>query len=173
MRRIEQAVLNRVLRRVTSRACPSTVARSGRDGEAVDCFNVTIFKGDEPDLVLLQIIEDEVRCLRYDGNRYSIEVTVPLSQIDPDALHVTHFYGLDTVEYEGTWSVALGLWLGWPCAWLLANRLWNAIAQRLFNRRSLPARGRLDLLREIFAATSGATEAVEALDLITARHGDH
>ena len=79
MRRIEQAVLNRVLRRVTSRACPSTVARSGRDGEAVDCFNVTIFKGDEPDLVLLQIIEDEVRCLRYDGNRYSIEVTVPLS----------------------------------------------------------------------------------------------
>lgn len=171
MRRIEHTLLPLVLRQVVSRACPSTVPRSGREGEAINCFNTKVVKNGESDLVLLEIVGNEVKGLRHDGSRYSIEVSIPVAQIDPAAVHVTHFYGLDRVEYEGVWSAALGLWIGWPYAWLHARRLWNSFAQRLFNRRSLPARRRLDLLRDVFEASSGGANPVDALDLMTSRHG--
>jgi hypothetical protein len=171
MLRIEHALLPLVLRQVVSRACPSMVPRSGREGEAINCFNTTVVKSGKPDLVLLQIVGNEVTGLRYDGSRYSIEVSIPVAQIDPATVHVTHFYGLDRVDYEGVWSAARGLWFGWPYAWLHAHRLWNSLAQSLFNRRSLPARRRLDLLGEVFDASSNGSSRVDALDLMTSRHG--
>ena len=171
MRRFEQTLLKLVLRRVASRVCLSTVPRSGRAGEGINCFNTTLLNNGEPDVVILRFDGDAVEGLRHDGNSYSVDVRIPLSQVDPATLHVTHFYGLDEVRYEGTWSVARGLWIGWPYAWLHANRLWNALAQRLFNRRSLPARRRLDLLREVFEASAASDSAVDALDLMSNRHG--
>lgn len=172
MRGIDSVLLAHVLRRVASRACPSTVPRSGREGAEINCFNTTVLKNGEPDLVLLQVIGDEVRGLRYDGNRYSVEARLPFSQIDPNSLHVTHFYGLDRVDYEGTWAVARGLWTGWPYAWLHAIRMRNGFAQVVFNRRSLPTRRRLDLLREVFTLAASTTEEIDALSLMSARHGD-
>ena len=172
MPHIENIVLTLVLRRVVSRACPSTVHRSGREGEAVNCFNTTVIKNGHPELVVLEIVGDEVKGLRYDGDKYSIDFCIPLSDIDPSTLHVTHFYGLDRVDYEGAWSAARGLWLGWPYAWLHLHRLWNSIAQTIFNRRSLPARRRLDFLREVFGASSRGTGEVDALDLMSSRHGN-
>lgn len=172
MLHIENAILSHVLRRVVARACPSTVHRSGKEGEEVNCFNTTVVTNGQPELVLLEIVENDVKGLRYDGSRYSIEVSIPLSDIDPATLHITHFYGLDRIDYEGVWSAARGLWTGWPYAWLHFLRLWNSTAQKFFNRRSLPARRRLDLLREVIEASSRGTSQVDALDLMTSRHGN-
>jgi hypothetical protein len=171
MLNIKNIVLTLVLRRVVSRACASTIQRSGRDGEAVNCFNTIVFKNGKRELVLQKIEGDQVEGLRYDGDNVATNFCIPLSDIDPSTLQVTHYYGLDTVNYEGAWSVARGLGLGWPYAWLRFYRLWNSIAQTVFNRRSLPARRRLDFLREVFEASTRGTGEVDAMDLMTSRHG--
>ena len=98
-------------------------------------------------------------------------MSLQISQLHPDHLHVTHFYGLDEVRYEGLWAVARGLWIGWPYAWIHVRRAWNALAQRLFNRRTLSAKNRLDVLREVVEWTASQTTSIDALDLMSARYG--
>lgn len=171
MRMIEKFLLARLLPRLLTRACPATVQRSGSAGEKINCFITTIRDDDEPKVVLLSITGDQVEGLQYANGSYSVDLKLPLNEVDPRKLHVTHFYGLDEVRYEGICAVARGLWTGAPYALLHFWRLWNGIAQRLFNRRTLVLRRRLELLREVVEATEGGSTAVDAMDLMSAQYG--
>lgn len=171
MQRLDRAVLAGLLPRLVGNACPSTVPRSGTAGEQINCFTTTFRSKSDPDVVLLRVEGDEVEGLQYDGQRYSIAVSLPINQLNPDHLHVTHFYGLDEVRYEGLWAVARGLWIGWPYVWISVRRTRDAIAQRLFNRRTLSAKNRLDVLREVVEWTANQTTSIDAMDLMSARYG--
>lgn len=70
---------------------------------------------------------------------------------------------------SGPWRE--GFWTGWPYVWIHLRRLGHAIAQRLFNRRTLTARRRLQVLREVVEATTNGATAVDAMDLMTSRYG--
>lgn len=171
MRSLDRVLLALILPRLLSSACPSTVPRSGSAGEQINCFTTTVRDGDEPDLVLLRMAGDQVEALRFVGGRYSHEVSAPLAALDPRKVHLTHFYGLDEVRYEGIWAIARGLWTGWPYAWIHLRRIWNMFAQRLFNRRTLAARRRLKVLREVVEATANGDGAMDAMDLMSMRYG--
>ena len=171
MRSLDKLLLAQLLPRLLSSACPSTVPRSGSAGERINCFITTIREGDEPNLVLLRMADDRVEGLQFANGSYSIDVTIPLTDLNPHKVHLTHFYGLDEVRYKGIRAVARGLWTGWPYAQLHLRRLWDAVAQRLFNRRTLAARRRLDVLREIVEATTNGATAVDAMDLMSGRYG--
>ena len=171
MRSFDRFLLAQLLPRLISNACPATVPRSGSAGKRINCFITTVLVDDDPNLVLLRIVDDQVEGLRYANDSYSIDVTIPLSELDPRKLHIVHFYGHDEVRYEGVWAVARGLWLRQPYAWIHLRRLWDAVAQRIFNRRTLTARRRLDVLREIVADTMNGPTAVDAMDLMSARYG--
>jgi len=171
MQSLERAALIFVLNRVLSRACPSTVHRSGTEGEQVNCFTTTYSETDDPYMVLLSRTGDQVSGLEFDGQNYKTPKTVPLDAINPKRLAVTHYYGLDEVAYQGAPDVAMGLVLGWPYGKIRLHRLSGRLRQRLFNTRSLPVRQRLEILRDVLAASEGRTDGVGALDLMSHRHG--
>lgn len=171
MQSLEHAALSFVLNRVLSRACPSTVHRSGTEGEQVNCFTTTYSDTDDPYMVLLSRTGDHVSGLEFDGQNYKTPKTISLDAINPKRLAVTHFYGLDEVVYRGARDVAMGLVLGWPYGKIHLHRISGRLRQRLFNTRSLPIRQRLDILRDVLAASEGRTDGVSALDLMSHRHG--
>ena len=171
MRNIDRFLLAHFLPRMLGRACPSTVHRSGAEGAKINCLTTTIRECDEPKYVLLAMSGAGVEALKYDGKRYSIATTLSPDRIDPANLRVTHFYGLDEVRYEGIRAIALGLWTRWPYALIQLRRLRHSIAQRLFNRRTLEVRRRLDVLRDVVEATMGGEESMDALDLMSAKYG--
>ena len=170
--RLDSALLTFLLPRLLSRVCGATVHHSGDEGARTNCFRVTIPNGDQPDLVLLGIVGNTVTGLRFDGQRYSIDVTVSTDDIDPDSVTVTHYYGLDKEVYRGLRAAALGLLTGWPYLWIHGRRSFNVVQQFLFNRRTLPVRSRLDLLREVLMAVKNGSSSVNAMDLMSRRHGD-
>lgn len=137
----------------------------------VNCFFTAVEEGGEPSYCLEAISGVDVAALKFDGRRYEIPTTLSLDRIDPATLRVTHHYGLDDIRYEGIRAVAWGLWTRWPYAALHLQRLRNRVAQRLFNRRSLVVRRRLDILRDVISATMGGEESVDPFDLMSARHG--
>ena len=171
MTRRDRFLLNFVLPRILSRACPGSVHRSGLEGMKVNCFNTFIPAGARPSMVLRGITGTTVSVLELDGDQYVVPATIELADIDPKTLEVTHFYGLDKVRYEGADQVALGLLTRWPYAWLQFLRLRNAIGQRRFNSRPLVLGERLDVLRDVVNATARGTDAVDALDLMSHKWG--
>lgn len=173
VKRIEQFLVRSFLPRLLTRACPSTIHTSGEEGEAVNCFSSHLPDGDDPDLVLLRCDGEEVRGLKYDGTRFSADASIAFRDIDPRRLRITHYYGLDRVEYAGIWGVAIGLTTGWPYAVIHWRRLRNRVTQRLFNRRRLVIRKHLDILQQVVDLTvGGGNDAVDALDLMTDSYGE-
>lgn len=170
-RSLDRFLLSRLLPRLLSNACPATVSRVGGNAAQVNCFTTTVRDGGEPRLVPLRLANGVVEGLEFDGNRYTIDATVPLAGVDPAMICVTHFYGEDEVRYEGIRSVALGLWMRLPYVWLRSRRAWNAVAQHLFNRRTLASKRRLDMLREVIDATTDGADGVDAMDLMSLRYG--
>lgn len=168
---LDRCLLDRLLPRLLSNSCPATVPRSGLAGEKINCFITTIHEAGEPNVVLLRRVNDQVEGLLFANGSYSTDVFTSIDQIDPRKVHVTHFYGVDEVRYEGIRAIAQGVWTGWPYALLRTRRLRNAIAQRLFNRRTLTARRRLEVLREVVEATVNGATSVDAMELMNSRYG--
>jgi hypothetical protein len=171
MHSINIRLLSYVLRKVTSRACPVAISRGTAESAKLNCFYAWVLKDGEHDFVVLQVVGGEAHGLRYSDDRSAVDVRVALSEINPESLQITHIYGNDEVRYVGVWSVIRGLNTGWPYVYIHARRIWNAVAQWAFNRRSLPARRRLELLREVIALAETSSEGVDSLTLMSARHG--
>lgn len=169
---IKTHLLGYLLRRVTARTCPATISHGTEESAKLNCFYAWVLKDEEHDFVALQVVGDEVHGLRYNDDRSSVDVRVPISEINPALLQITHIYGNDRVEYTGAWSAASGIFTGWPYALIHARRVWRIVAQWMFNRRSLPARRRLELLREVIALAETTSEGVDSFALMSARHGD-
>lgn len=172
MHSISTHLLGYVLRKVTSRTCPATISRGTAESTKLNCFYAWVLKDEEHDFVILQVVGGKAHGLRYSDNRSSMEVCVPLSEIVPGSVRITHIYGNDQVEYTGVWSAICGLLTGWPYVYIHTRRIWHTVAQWAFNRRSLPARRRLELLREVIVFAETTSEGVNSLALMSARHGD-
>lgn len=148
------------------------VPRSGYEGEKVNCYSTKISDGDELDLVLLRLEGAGVKCRKYDGSKYTIEVTEPIDSIEPRQLRITHFYGLDEVRFEGIWAVAFAArWTKWPYALIHLRRAWNKLAQAIFNKRALASQKRLALLQQVVNWTADNGTPIDAMDVMTLRYG--
>lgn len=171
MNSIDRFLLRRFLPRLLARASDETIHRSGPEGAKTNCFTTTVMNGKEPYLMLQTIDDFNIKGLQYDGNRFAIPQSIEIADVDPKSIEVTHYYGLDSVCYRGIRDVAIGLLTNWPYAKIHVHRMGEVIAQRLFNRRQLVARRRLDILREVVSAIDNGADAVGALELMSLRHG--
>lgn len=172
MQSLDRALLRYFLPKLLSRACGETVHRSGSEAMKANCFTTTISKGLDPFMVLLSIAGKTVSGLEFDGTRYATPRTLQLDEIDPTSIAVAHYYGLDEIRYRGISAVAWGRLTRWPYVWFHLNRLANAVAQHVFNRRTLEVRRRLDILRDVVDAVESDANAVDAMDLMSRRYGD-
>ena len=172
MHSIKTHLLGHLLRKVTARTCPATISSGTAESAKRNCFYAWVMKDGKHDFVVLQVAGDDAHGLRYSEDRSSVDVCVPISQISPKSIHISHIYGNDRVEYTGAWSAACGIFTGWPYAYLHVRRVWRTVAQWMFNRRSLPSRRRTELLREVITLAETTEDGVDSFALMSARHGD-
>lgn len=169
MERPSIALLKLLLPTITARACPARIPRTGKAGEAVNCFSS--FVGEEQKWLLLSFDGDKLNSLEWDGATYSIARELDVHDVDPCTLDVTHFYGLAEIKFRGVWDLAFGRLSGWPYLKIWVARAWDSLAQRLFNRRTLAARKRLHVLSDVVDATLAGNESVTSIDLMTLWYG--
>lgn len=168
---LKRSLLKYFLPRVLSHACPAVIPRSGERGQAVNCYEVHIDKGDAPYLVLTGIEDDLVQALEYDGDRYAVDQTLNISEIDPGEINVSHYFGLAEVRYRGIFDLACGRLLRFPYAKIRMSWLVDSVAQRVFNRRSLVVKTRLEVLKELVELASSGAGVVDSMSLMNKRYG--
>lgn len=156
-----------------ARAAPDLVARSGDKGRAVDAYVVEVFKDGAPSLLLRGMTGTTVQAHAWDGASYSAAEQVALQDIDPECLQVTHFAGLDELRFHGLRQFRRARRWRWPYWRLAVENGWQAATQWLFNKRSLQAQERVQVLRDVVDAVDDVTSApgVDAFDLLSRRYG--
>lgn len=168
---LQQKILQHVLHKVLGAACPSTIPRSGKDGEQVNCYVATLRNGNEPDFVLLNQKGSTINGLRFDGTRFAIDDQINVRSINPSELEITHFYGLDTITYSGVWDFLRGRIFRAPYFLVHLHRIKQSFSIWLFNRRSLSSKRVSDTLREIVDANLNGKESLDAMAIMTLRYG--
>lgn len=171
MPNLDHALLRYFLPRLLVRSAEATVPRSGPEGARMNAFTVKTGETPRAQYVLTGMRGELVTALEHDGEKYSVDTVIALGSIDPKALKVRHYYGLDTVDYTGIWAVAVGRITAWPYARIHAARLWNRVAQHVFNRRTLTTRRRSEILAEVVSLVEQGGSGVSAMTLLSNRYG--
>ncbi len=165
---LKQRMIRSVLRRVFARRCLSTIPRSGREGEKINCFTAFVDKNGKPQLLLDSLDGDLVKCRRWDGNAFSIETDEPISTLVGSELRISHYYGLDTIQFKGVGDFLWHRFLGLIYFRIHLRRAWQAASQFLFNRRSLRSHQRLRILRVLVSSRlAGNQDGLTYFDVMT------
>ena len=167
MNLLTHRITNSVLRTVLSRRCGSRIPRSGDRGSAVNCFVTAIDKGDEPYLIVQSLEADQIGCIQWDGNSYSIPCSFPLTDFGPNDFRITHYYGLSEIRSSGIFDYVVNRMSRWPYITVHTVRLLDSFDQYLFNKKKLISKERKSLLKVLVNEALDGHPAHETLDLMT------
>ncbi len=156
-----------LLSQALARKCPDRVPRSGSAGSKVNCFVVYVNHGTDPYLLIREVSGDVVICSEWTGSTFDKPVEVPIASIARSDLAVTHFYGLDEINYSGLASWAWGRILLWPYAKLWFIRVVGSVDQYFFNKRKLVTKQRIDLLKILVTRELEGRAISSPIDLMT------
>ena len=140
-------LFKRLLPRLMAQACESRIPRSGRRGEAVNCYVVAMDKNYEPYFIAAAFCGNKLSGLKWDGESYSEDMDVSLSELAHGQLSITHYYGLSEVTFFSIYNFA---WHHVTRVAYLRIRLYryiDASSQYFFNKKRLVTKKRMDLLR--------------------------
>lgn len=159
-----------VLPRILKRACEARISRSGDAGAAVNCFVLSIDQPDQPYLMVMSVSGDNLECMEWDGARYSMERSVPLSGLSIRDFRITHFYGLSEIQFVGLNDFLWNRAVPWHYIRILVRRRLENVDQYFFNKKKLVTKQRIDLLKLLLdRALEGRTDN-SAVDLMTDLH---
>jgi hypothetical protein len=130
-----------------SKKCPELISRSGEKGRRVNCYTVAIDKENQPYYFVESLVGDELICLEWDENRYSIKRKVAFSNVQPKDFRISHYYGLSEVTYFGINNFIIGRVLFLKYIKIHLNRFLIATGQYFFNKKKLITKQRIQLLR--------------------------
>ncbi len=172
MKPFARRILDLVLTDVLRRPCLGAVPRSGPEGSAVDCFSVMVeTPTNEPYLWLTATDGSTAQALQWDGQRFTIATSIAHAMIDPECLKISHFLGLDTLDFRGLKRLAYGRLARGSYVLLALRRVWSAVRQSAFNLRSLGSQARVDTLRDLFQCCMESHRGASAIELMSYRHG--
>jgi hypothetical protein len=159
------------LSRLLAKPCTSPVPRSGDEGRKIDCF-VVYLKQDGKHGFLLHSFDGEWANVRkWDGESFSTESKLPLSEVAAGTLDIIHFYGLDNIEFTGVGDYVSNGISGWIYLRVRVRRLSRALAQSFFNRRSLDSRHRLEILELLVSLRKAHGESgLSSFDVMSEVH---
>lgn len=152
-------------------SCPASIPTSGEEGAKVDCYYVHQMKGATPFLVFIGLEAGILKALEFDGKSYALDRSIPLKDIDPSLVRITHYYRLATITYEGIGDFARGRILRIPYMIIAIHRMLDGCTQWLFNRRALVVKNRLEVLRDSVDLAQCGNSSLSSLDLMTKRYG--
>jgi hypothetical protein len=161
--RITKAVLSALL----SRPCENTISRSGEKGAAVNCFVIAIDKGEQPYLLVQSLDGDEIDCIQWDGDQYSNKLKLALTDFSPKDFHITHYFGLNEINYNGIFDYIINRVTLWPYITIGSVGILSRFDQYFFNKRKLISEKRIELLKLIVNATLDGRLGHGPLDMMT------
>lgn len=167
MRTLTHILCRHFLPWALTRACESTIPRSGDAGKKVNCFTVSLDREGEPYLIVLKLADDMLECLAWSGKSYETATTIPLRSIDPSQLYITHYYGLSDIKYAGIGDFAIGRLTLWPYVKIHFVLALNKFDQYIFNKKKLITKQRIDLLRFLVSKALEGHESFNEIDLMT------
>lgn len=147
MRPIFLRITRAVLCALLSRPCERIIPRSGEKGSAVDCFVIAIDKDQAPYLLVQSLNDDELGCIQWDGSKYSTECRLPLTDFSPKDFHITHYYGLNEIHYQGILPYVANAATRWPYISIALVRSISRLDQYFFNKKKLISDKRIKLLK--------------------------
>lgn len=157
-----------LLKRLIAKACESRIPRSGKKGEAVNCYVVALDHGDSPYFVATEINGDVLMGLKWDGSSYADSATIPISELDSGTLNITHYYGLNEVTYGSIFKVAWHYVTRIVYLKIHIYRYIDSTYQYFFNKRKLVTKKRMELLQLMMDAQLDRThDGIASLDLMT------
>lgn len=170
MNRLQRLLALPLLTSVFRRPSPRIIKRSGEEGAAVNCFSVHIDQQGEAPLLVIDIAGETVSCLGWDGSDYTLPHELQLSQVAAKDFLIDHYYGLWDVRYKGLNDFIRGRLLLYPYIKINAVRIWNPVAQYVFNKRRLVTRHRTKLLKRIVDRHLAGNPALSSTELMIHLH---
>ncbi len=165
---IKTFLYRRLLPRLLSKACESRIPRSGKKGEQVNCYVIALDQGDSPYFVATSIDGDDIRGLKYDGNSYSEDTSISISDLKDGTLRITHYYGLSEITYDSIFDVAFQYVTKFIYIKIRIYRYIDKTFQYFFNKRKLVSKRRMDLLRFMMDDQLDRThKGIGSLDLLS------
>jgi hypothetical protein len=147
MKPLSLYLCERLLPRLLVRKCPDRISRSGEGGKKVNCFVVEIYNAETPGFLVNGMDGNTLQCSQFNGRSYALPATVDLSTVELRGLRITHYYGLAQIDYRGIYDFVLMRYSGLPYASVWAQQRFDELAQTRFNRKSLVAARRMQVLR--------------------------
>lgn len=157
-----------LLKRLLKKACESRIPRSGKKGEAVNCYVVALDRNDSPYFIASAISEDSLDGVKWDGNRYSIEDSISFSEFINGKVNITHYYGLSEVIYDSIYDAAWNYITKLVYLKIRVYRYIDSTHQYFFNKKKLVTKKRMDLLSFMLSdQIERSHEGISNLDLMT------
>ena len=167
-RRLTELVLSSIL----ARPCEMRIPRSGTKGAAVNCFVVSIDKGDEPYLLVQALESGLLNCLEWNGSSFITPAKHPLASFRLRDFSITHYYGLAEVRYSGILDFAKDWLTKWPYVKIHAEQAFTHVDQYIFNKKKLVAKERKGLLKVLVNEALEGRAEHETLSLMTALYSN-
>lgn len=130
--------------------CEQRIPRSGREGEKVNCFSVMLDSKGSPFFVLREFKDEILDGLKWDGNHFKDKLSINLNDISKYDFRVTHFYGLDTINYDNIYIIAWNYFSRVKYVKIKIYRILSSLNQYIFNKKKLITKTRMDLLQFMF-----------------------
>jgi len=136
-----------LLPKLFSNTCESRIPRSGKDGERVNCYVVSIDDNSEPYFIANKYKDGVISGLTWNVNSYSDEHTMSLPEFINGELRITHYYGLTTITYKSIYDFALHHATKLIYLKIHIRRIIERTTQYYFNKKKLITKKRMDLLQ--------------------------
>lgn len=136
-----------LLKCLIAKACESRIPRSGKKGEAVNCYVVALDHNHAPYFVATSIVGDVLTGLKWNGSSYADEAIISISDVENGELNITHYYGLSEITYDSIYDVAWNYITKFIYLKIHIHRHIDSTYQYFFNKRKLVTKKRMEILR--------------------------
>jgi len=167
MNRFSSFLRKYVLYGILARACKASIPRSGKEGAQVNCFIVTVDQGNKPYLVVRGADGDDLICKEWDGSCYQIERRSRFNDFRLSDFRITHYYGLDTIEFNGIIDYVLNRISRWPYIKIHVYRFFDGFSQYVFNKKKFYTKQRMELLKFLVGRALDGQIEHNPIDLMT------
>lgn len=130
---------------------PDSIPRTGEKAQAVNCYVVELIDEKAGHRFLIKEKTEKGVCgIYWDNESLGNDTCLPNSEIGyPWNIEVTHYYKTWTHVYHDE----IDFYSGKIISWHLIVRLFNGVAQHLFNRRTLRRSERIEILKYLVDET--------------------
>jgi len=135
-----------LLPRLIKKACPARIPRSGKKGEGVNCYVVSLDQNEEPYFIATSIKGNIIGGLKWNNDSYSDEASILIDDIDKYNFIVTHYYGLSEIIYSSIYDIVWNYITRMAYIKLRFYKYIDSTFQYFFNKKKLVTKKRMNLL---------------------------